>query len=149
MKILWGSTVSLIKITKICPEIKKSNPFLPNIRSSRPEVFLRKGFLKIWSKLTGEHPCRSVISIKLLRNFIEIPFRHGCSPVNLLHIFRTPFPKNTSGWLLLQYSLSVLSENIKKNLSLWKNCSNIVATIRSCHLCRKNWGQTSRNALVN
>ena len=22
-------------------------------------------------------------------------------PVNLLHIFRTPFPKNTSGWLLL------------------------------------------------
>ena len=26
---------------------------------------------------------------------------HGCSPVNLLHIFRTPFLKNTSGWLLL------------------------------------------------
>ena len=25
----------------------------------------------------------------------------GCSPVNLLHIFRTTFPKNTSGWLLL------------------------------------------------
>ena len=24
-----------------------------------------------------------------------------CSPVNLLHIFRTPFTKNTSGWLLL------------------------------------------------
>ena len=23
------------------------------------------------------------------------------SPVNLLHIFRTPLPKNTSGWLLL------------------------------------------------
>ena len=26
---------------------------------------------------------------------------HGCSPVNLLHIFRIPFPRNTSGWLLL------------------------------------------------
>ena len=26
---------------------------------------------------------------------------HGCSPVNLLHIFRTPFPRNTSRWLLL------------------------------------------------
>ena len=24
-----------------------------------------------------------------------------CSPVNLLHIFRIPFPKNTSEWLLL------------------------------------------------
>ena len=27
---------------------------------------------------------------------------HGCSPVNLLHIFRSPFPKNISGWLLLK-----------------------------------------------
>ena len=26
---------------------------------------------------------------KLLCNFIEITLRHGCSPVNLLHIFRT------------------------------------------------------------
>ena len=34
-------------------------------------------------------------------NFIEITLRHGCSPVNLLHISRTPFPKNTSGGLLL------------------------------------------------
>ena len=29
-------------------------------------VLLGKGALKIWSKFTGEHPCRSVISIKLL-----------------------------------------------------------------------------------
>ena len=35
------------------------------------------------------------------QNFIEITLRHGCSPVKLLHIFRAPFPKNTSGWLLL------------------------------------------------
>ena len=31
----------------------------------------------------------------------RIILRHGCFPVNLLHIFRTPFLKNTSGWLLL------------------------------------------------
>ena len=30
--------------------------------------------------------------------------RHGCSPVNLLHIFRTAFPKNSSGRLLLVVS---------------------------------------------
>ena len=70
-------------------------------RSSRPEVFLRNGVLKICSKFTGEHPCRSAISIKLQSNFIEITLRHGCSPVNLLHISRTPFLKNTSGRLLL------------------------------------------------
>ena len=34
-------------------------------RSSQPEVFLGKGVLKICSKFTGEHPCRSAISIKL------------------------------------------------------------------------------------
>ena len=70
-------------------------------RSSRPELFLRKGVQKIFSKYIGEHPCQSVISIKLLCNFIEIALWHGCSLVNLLHIFRTPFPKDTSGRLLL------------------------------------------------
>ena len=80
-------------------------------RSSHPEVFPGKGVLKI-CKFTGEHPYRSVISIKLLSNFSEITLRpgcsqialrHGCSPVNLLHIFRTPFPENTSGQLLLLF----------------------------------------------
>ena len=71
------------------------------IKSSHPEVLLGKCVLKICSKFTGEHPWWSVISIKLLCNFIEIKLCHGCSPVNLQHIFRTPFPKNTSGGLLL------------------------------------------------
>ena len=66
-------------------------------------MFLGKGILKKCSKFTGDHPCRSVISIKLQSNFIEITLRRGCSPVNLLHIFRTPFPKNTSGGLLLAF----------------------------------------------
>ena len=63
-------------------------------------MFLAKGVLKICSKFTGEHPCRSVISIKLLCNFTEVTLRHGCSPVNLLHILRTPFTNNTSERLL-------------------------------------------------
>ena len=33
--------------------------------------------------------------------FLFQKFRHGFSPVNLLHIFRTPFLKNISEWLLL------------------------------------------------
>ena len=57
-------------------------------------MFLKKGVLKICSKFTGEHPYRSVISIKLQSSFIETPLRHGCSLVNLLHIFRAPFPKS-------------------------------------------------------
>ena len=83
-------------------------------RSSPPEVFLGKGGLKICSKLTGEHPCRSLISIKLQRNFYEITLRHGCSLVNLLHIFGTPFPRKTSGGLLL--SLEHLKTNVPEDL---------------------------------
>ena len=80
------------------PKTKKT----AKLGSSRAEVlFLGKEILKICSKFTGEYPCRSAISVKLLCNFIEITLRHWCSPINLLHIFRTPFPKNTSGWLLL------------------------------------------------
>ena len=35
--------------------------------------------------------------VSLETNFIEIALWHRCSPANLLYIFRTPFPKNTSG----------------------------------------------------
>ena len=49
-----------------------------------------------------EHPCRNVISIKLQSNFIEITLQQGCFPINLLHIFRTSFRKNTSEGLPLK-----------------------------------------------
>ena len=95
-------------------------------------MFLEKGVLKICSKFTGEHPYRcaisicskftvehpyrSVISIKLACSFIEITLRHGCSPIKLLHIFRTPFSKNTSGRLLLCIRHSSFCNNIKLQL---------------------------------
>ena len=55
-------------------------------------------------KFTGEHPFRSVISIKLQSNFIEITLRqNGRSTANFLHIFTNPFPKNASGGLHLYF----------------------------------------------
>ena len=87
------------------------------IRSSHPEMFLGNGVLKICGKFTGEHPCRSVISIKLLSNFIEIALRHGRSPVNLLHIFRTAFPK----------------EHLWTSASVWSMATSC------CGLSRYNW----------
>ena len=83
-------------------------------RSSHPDVILEKGFLKMCSKFTGEHPCRSVISIKFLFQFIDIALWHEHSPVNLLCIFRKPFLKNISGWLLLQF-LKVVLKHYYKN----------------------------------
>ena len=72
------------------------------VGSTPRQVFLGKGVLKICSKFTEEYPCRSVISIMLQSNFIEITLLHRCSPVHLMHIFRTTFPRKTPGWLLLQ-----------------------------------------------
>ena len=54
--------------------------------------------------------------------FIEITLRHGCPPVNLLHIFRTPFFKNTSGWLLLVEQLWIVKTRKRdtfRNTYIW------------------------------
>ena len=121
--------IKFYKNFKIIPSAERNTdvPFFFSViwRSSRPEVFLRKSVLKICSKFTGEHPWRSVISITLLCNFIEITLWHGCSPVNLMHIFRTTFPKNTSEWLLLEL------------LSLWALfCANFRTLQKSTNIAR-------------
>ena len=70
------------------------------------------------------------VAIKLQSNFIEIALWHGCSPLNLQHIFRTPFPRNTSGWLL-QYIVIKTSEPLSSlNTSL---CCPVYGPI-------PNWG---------
>ena len=46
---------------------------------------------------------------KVQSNFIEISLLHRCFPVNLLHIFRPPFPKNTSGWMLFSLFLNEIN----------------------------------------
>ena len=103
------STTCWINVFILCGHQKAS--FFVRVysyRTSHSEVFLRNGVLKICSKFPGEYPCRSVISITLQSNFIEIALRCECSPVNLLHIFRTPFSRNSSEWLLLFLLSSLL-----------------------------------------
>ena len=104
------------------------------VRSNHPEVFLGKGVLKICSKFTGEHWCRNGVSIKLPSKFIEITPRHGCSLVNLLHIFITPFPKNTSGRLLLhcikRSSWDKSIRSCKSTLLLYIQCLNQYPNLR-------------------
>ena len=93
----------------------------PEFRSSHPKVFLGKGVLKIYGEFTGEHPCRSAISIKLPRIFIEIAFWHGCSLVNLLHIFRTPFSQKQL-WRADFGNCSFVSLVVKESCSKkWKS----------------------------
>ena len=85
-------------------------------RSSHPETFLVKGVLKICSKFTENTHAD-----------VWFQIRHGCSPVNFLHIFRTPFSRNTFGWLRLllqKISLGVLKVQIVATINFrqkqWK-----------------------------
>ena len=55
------------------------------IRSSRPEVFLGKGVLKISRKFTGEHPCPTtldgcfcIIKTFLSQRHFEISCKNSC-----------------------------------------------------------------------
>ena len=91
-----------------------------SIRSNHQEVFLGKGILKIYSKFIGEYSCQSAILIKFICNFIQITLRDGCSSVDFLHSFGTPFLKNTSGWLLLIHVLKIyiLMVSNAKNLKV-------------------------------
>ena len=70
------------------------------IQKQLPGGVLSKRCYENMLQIYREHPYRSVISV------IEITLWHGCSPVNLLHIFRAPSYKNTSKWLLLLMSVS-------------------------------------------
>ena len=55
---------------------------------------------------------------KVQSNFIEIALGHGCSLINLLHIFRIFFPKTTSGRLLLDFLTCYCSSCLHHSLFL-------------------------------
>ena len=80
---------------------------LLSFRSSTSELS-GEGVLKTCSKFTGEHPCRSAISMNLFCNFIEI------TPLSLVHIFIAPFSKNSSGKLLFSVGDLELAERNKR-----------------------------------
>ena len=75
--------------------------FFENLQKQPFRGVLKKRCSENMQQIYRIMPCRSVISIKLLYIFLKITLRHGCSPVNLLHIFQHLFLKKTLGGLLL------------------------------------------------
>ena len=73
---------SIMDISLYCTLRPCLNPYSEAVTR---RSFLGKDALKICSKFTGEHRCRSVISIKLLSNVIDITLRHGCSTLLMSH----------------------------------------------------------------
>ena len=81
---------SFLKIKLICDQ---ENMLILNIyRSSRPEVFCRKGVLRNFTKLTGKHLCQSPFLKKVAGLWPATLFKKGlslrCFPVNFAIVIR-------------------------------------------------------------
>ena len=74
-------------------------------RSSRPEVFYKKGVLRNFVNFTGKHLCQSLFFNKVagLRPATLLKNRlwHRCFPVNFAKFLRTLFFTEYLQWLLL------------------------------------------------
>ena len=81
------------------------------------------GFLPITVLKYQKQPSRGVLRQRCYENIqqiywsAEVSLMHGHSSVNLLHIFRTPFPKNTSARLLLWLFWEIFF--LKKKSEIW------------------------------
>ena len=96
------------KCIRFCLRLNKMH-HISKEQKQPPTGVPRKRCSENMHQIYRKHACRSAISIKLHSNFIEIALRRGCSPVNLLRIFRTSFPKNSSGWLLLEEDFRLMN----------------------------------------
>ena len=69
-------------------------------KSSRPEVFCKKGALRNFTKFTGKHLCQSLFFNKVagLRHATLLKNRlwRRCFPVNFVKILRTTFFHRTT-----------------------------------------------------
>ena len=80
-------------------------------RSSRPEVFCKKGVLRNSTKFTGKHLCQRLFFNKVAG------LRHRCFPVNFVEFLRTPFFIEHLWWLLLD-----ISRTVSKHILAYSQC---------------------------
>ena len=75
-------------------------------RSSRPEVFCKKGVLKSLTKCTGKHLCHSLFFNKVIglmpATLLKKRLRHRCFPVS--NFYKHLFTQNTSGGCFCELS---------------------------------------------
>ena len=81
-----------------------------------------------------------MISIKLFCNLNEITLRHGSSPVNFLHIFRTPFFKNILVGSFSYWLCDFLRKSKTANVTIKRRCER--------KRCRRRGGQRGRRSSI-
>ena len=90
---------------------------LPKYRSSRPDVFCKKGVLSNFTKFTGKHLCHRLFFNKVagLRPVTLLKKRlgHRCFPVNFSQFLGTPLQSTSGGyfcWLIYRGLFSTQSD---------------------------------------
>ena len=97
-------------------------------RSSRPEVFCKKGVPRTFAKFTGKQLCQSLFLNKVagLRpatrpaTLLKKRLWHRCFPVNFTKFLRTSFLTEHLQWLLL-YSAILKLHKCKTNVLVKKH----------------------------
>ena len=132
---------------------------LQKYRSSRLEVFCRKGVLRNFGKFTGKHLCQSLLFNKVagLRTvtLLKTRFWYRCFPVNFSKFLKTPSVTEHLRWLLLKTPVNQLifrEELVELQLYYSRTFSQEVFK----HMCFKHfkarkyyYGRTSANENVN
>ena len=96
-----------------------------------------KGVLKKRCSEIMQQICRRTLIPKCHFNKFALQLRHGCSPVNLLHIFITRFSKKTPGRLLLNLHDVSFIIPISIRASLGESCKmKIFSEVVSFISCR-------------
>ena len=83
--------------------------FFMFVRSSRPDLFCKKGILKNFAKFTGKHLCLRPATLLKKRLW------RRCFPVNFVKYQRTPFLIEHLWWLLLVCAQLLNDYNVSKN----------------------------------
>ena len=91
-----------------------------NCRSSRPEVFCKKGVLKNFEIFTGKHLCQSFFFNKVagLRcpTLLKKRLWHRCFPMYIAKFLRKSSVMEYLWWLLLHHSAGNLSHDISNKV---------------------------------
>ena len=93
-------------------------------QSSRESAF-KKRYSENMRKFTGEHQCQSVISIKLLKQLYWNCTSTLVFSCKYAAYFQKPFPRNTTGWLLLKpiVLIKYLDQRGISSSYDWNNCN--------------------------
>ena len=84
----------------------------------------------------------------LQSNFIEIASRHGCSPVNLLHIFRTLFLETPLGGCFCSYHMALFRSPYALNFFLMLYWDFLIFH-SLCHPSNSRWNCHCKRSNIN